>query len=396
MIEDFSISIGTKFVFGHDAVDKLGEELAQIGARRALIHHDGGSYLERSGLLDRVRKSLADAGVSYVELGGVQPNPRLSLVRRGITLVREESVDVIVPVGGGSVIDSAKAIALGVPVDFDVWDLFTGQKIPTSTLPVASVLTNPASGSESSQAVVINNAEEGEKLTLSMPLVRPELAIMDPELCCSLPKFPTACGIVDMFSHICERYFTPDADFGVVDYMAEGALRSIVAIAPKVMSDPSDYGLRAELMWTATVAQNNTLGVGRQQDWSCHLLGNELSALYDTPHGASLSIIMPSWMRASYSYNLRRFARYAREVFGIRDEDMDLRSLSVAGIEATERFFSSLDMPVCFADYGVPADGIERMLDNIDFFGDDRAIGSVARLGRRECEGIYRDAARRR
>ncbi|MDY2777877.1 MAG: iron-containing alcohol dehydrogenase [Collinsella sp.] len=393
MLNDFDIQISTRFVFGHDAEKRVGEEARALGAKKVLVHYDGGDYLEASGLLDTVRGSLESAGISFIELGGVLPNPRLSLVRRGIDLCRSEGVEAIVAIGGGSSIDSAKAIGLGAASESDVWDFFTGKAVPSRTLPVLAVLTCPAAGSESSQVVVINNDEEHAKLLVSDPVVRPAVAIMNPELSATLPPRQTACGLVDMFCHVCERYFTDDADFGVLDCMSEGVLRSIVNIAPGLMESPADYALRSEAMWIATIAQNNSLGMGRNQDWSTHVLSNELSALYDSPHGMTISAVMGSWMRYVYRENPRRFARYAREVFGIRDESMDVEALALAGIEATEDFFRSLSMPVSLVELGVGADGIEDMLDAIEFFGDDNAIGSVKRLTREDCDRIFHMAA---
>lgn len=392
-MRDFTITIGTTFVFGHDAETAIGGELAARGASRALIHHDGGSYLERDGLLASVRASLAAAGIGYVELGGVKPNPRLTLVRDGVDLARDEGVDVVVAIGGGSVIDSAKAIALGAAGEADVWDYFTGAAPAETSLPVAVVLTCPASGSESSQVSVINNEDEHLKLTLSVPVLRPAIAFMNPALSASVPAFPTACGIVDMFSHICERYFSADDEIGVIDRMAEGALRTLVDVGPRSLRDLEDYDLRAQIMWISTIAQNNTLGVGREQDWATHLIANELSALYDTPHGATLSIIMGSWMRVAADRNPMRFARYATEVFGISRLDRDERELAAAGIEATEAFFRALSMPVCFADFGLDGRDIDAMVERIEFTGPDLAIGSVARLDRAAVRRVYRMAA---
>ncbi|MFT0846268.1 iron-containing alcohol dehydrogenase [Actinomycetaceae bacterium L2_0104] len=388
MLEDFTLCISTKFIFGRDAQHRVGTELSSAGIRKVLIHHDGGAYLSATGLLPSLKQDLENAGISYVELGGVRPNPRLTLVREGIALARSEGVDAVVAVGGGSVIDSSKAIGLGAVAECDVWDLFTGAQAPARTLPVAAIVTNPASGSESSQVVVVNNAEESSKLLISDPVCRPAFAFMNPELTVSLPAFPTACGIVDMFSHVCERYFAPDTDFGVIDSMAEGALRALVAVAPLLMNDLTNYGYRAQIMWTGTIAQNNTLGVGREQDWATHALGNELSALYDTPHGATLSIVMGAWMEAACADNPERFARFGREVFGVSD-DGDALDVARRGIEATVAFFESLGMPTSFADMDIPSDGVETMLDNIEFFGPDEAIGSISRLGREECRWIY-------
>lgn len=393
MLNDFEIQIATKFVFGRDAEKKTGSELALLGVSKALLHYDGGDYLETSGLLDAVRTSLADAGIAFVELGGVMPNPRLSLVREGIELVRREGVEAIVAIGGGSSIDSAKAIGLGAASSEDVWDFFTGKAVPKVTLPVAAVLTCPASGSESSQVVVVNNDEEHAKLLVSNPVVRPAIALMNPELSVTLPPRQTACGLVDMFCHICERYFCDATEFGILDRMSEAALRTIVDIAPGIMANPRDYALRSEAMWVGTIAQNNSLGMGRNQDWVTHALSNELSAQYDTPHGMTISAIMPAWMRYVYRENPRQFARYAREVFGIRSESMDVEELALAGIEATVDLFRLLEMPVSMKELGIGLEDLDAMLDAVEFYGDDCAIGSVKRLTRDDCACIFRMAA---
>ena len=396
MLNDFDIQIGTRFVFGRGSERACGREVRALGASKVLLHYDGGDYLEASGLLDVLRASLREAGVEFIELGGVQPNPRLELVYEGISLCREHGVEAVVAVGGGSAIDSAKAIGLGAAIDGDVWDLFLGKAEPTATLPVVAVLTCPASGSESSQVVVVNNEREHAKLLVSHPVVRPAVAIMDPELSATLPARQTACGLVDMFCHVCERYFTDDADFGVLDRMSEGVLRTIVEVGPQLMEHLDDYGLRSEIMWVATIAQNNSLGMGRNQDWATHALSNELSALFDIAHGATISAVMASWMRYVRSSNPERFARFAREVFDVRDASLDVDAAGAAGIDACERFFASLGMPVSLAEIGVGEEGIEPMLDKIEFFGDDCAIGSVRRLNRDDCAEIFRMALVRR
>lgn len=392
MLNDFDIQIATRFVFGRGVEGSCGEEVRGLGASKVLLHYDGGDYLEASGLLERVRESLRSVGVEFAELGGVQPNPRLELVREGIALCRERGLEAVVAIGGGSAIDSAKAIGLGAASERDVWDFFLGKAEPVSTLPVVAVLTCPASGSESSQVVVVNNEAEHAKLLVSHPVVRPAVAIMDPELSATLPARQTACGLVDMFCHVCERYFTDDADFGILDRMSEGVLRTVVEVGPALMENLGDYGLRSEIMWAATVAQNNSLGMGRNQDWSTHALSNELSALYDIAHGATISAVMASWMRYVRPSNPERFARFAREVFGVDDASLDVDATGEAGIDACERFFADLGMPVSLQEVGVGEEGIEPMLDKIEFFGDDRAIGSVRRLSREDCAEIFRMA----
>lgn len=358
-----------------------------------LIHHDNGKFLYDTGLLSDIVSQLNMEGIQTSELGGVLPNPRLSLVREGIARVKQEKIDFILAIGGGSVIDSAKAIGLGAAADTDVWDFFTGQRQPDVTIPVGVVLTCPATGSESSAVAVVNNTDAGMKLLISHPVVRPVLAFMDPELTCSLPKFLTACGIVDMFSHVCERYFSPDDEIGVIDRMSEGILKTLAELGPKVLAEPSNYSARAEIMWIGTIAHNNTVGIGRTQDWATHEIGNELSALYDTPHGVTLSVIMGSWMRYVYRKKPMRFARYAREVFGVEWDGTDSLEAAEKGIEKTEAYFQKLGMPISFKEFGIPTDRIEDMLDRIAFHGEDRSIGGIVRLNREDCRKIYEMAA---
>lgn len=389
MLQDFNICIDTKFVFGKDAQNQIGRELKQMGIHKVLIHHDNGKFLYDTGLLEQVDKLLKQEGIETLELGGVLPNPRLSLVREGISLAKEEQVDLVLAIGGGSVIDSAKAIGLGAVTDTDVWEFFTGNTVPEKSLPTGVILTCPATGSESSAVTVVNNTDVGMKLLVSNPVVRPAIAFMNPELTYSLPKFLTACGVVDMFSHVCERYFTPDSEIGVIDRMSEGILKTLVEIGPKVLEEPSNYSYRAEIMWIGTIAHNNTVGIGRVQDWATHEIGNELSALYDTPHGATLSIIMGSWMRYIYQKSPERFARYAKEVFGVEWTKENTLEAAYAGILKTEEYFRSMGMPVSFGDFKVPTDEVEKMLDQIAFRGEDDSIGGIVRLNREDCRRIY-------
>lgn len=390
MLQNFNICINTQFVFGRDAHKQVGVELKKRGVKKVLIHHDDGKFLYDTGLLECVKNSLEKEGICTLELGGVLPNPRLSLVREGIELARNEGVDFVLAIGGGSVIDSAKSIALGAVSAVDVWEFFTGQSIPENSLPTGVILTCPATGSESSAVTVVNNTELGMKLLVSNPIVRPAIAFMNPELTCSLPKFLTACGITDMFSHVCERYFAPDDEVGVIDRMCEGILKTLVDIGPKVLDDLPNYSYRAEIMWIGTIAHNNTVGIGRVQDWATHEIGNELSALYDTPHGATLSIIMGAWMRYTYKKKPERFARYAHEVFGVPWDKKSTLETAYEGILKTEEFFRSMGMPVSFRDFDVPTDKIEEMLDRIAFNGEDQSIGGLVRLTREDCRNIYR------
>lgn len=389
MLQNFDICIGTNFIFGKDTEKRVGAELAKLGVKKVLIHHDNGKFLYDTGLLEEIKKELQKCGIQSAELGGVLPNPRLALVYEGIDLAKKENVDFVLAIGGGSVIDSSKAIAIGSLFNGDVWDLFTGKDEVKRTLPVGVILTCPATGSESSIVSVVNNTEVGMKLLISDPLIRPKIVFMNPELTFSLPKFLTACGIVDMFSHTCERYFTPDEEIGVIDCMAEGILRTLVQIGPKVLKEPTNYSYRAEIMWIGTIAHNNTIGIGRVQDWATHELGNELSALYDTPHGATLSIIMGSWMKYVSKQKPERFARYAKEVFGVEWDEMNTLQAAYEGIKRTEDFFNKMGMPVSFSEFHINTDRIEKMLDQIEFRGSDHAIGGIVRLNRNDCKKIY-------
>lgn len=389
MLQDFNICIATNFIFGKGVEKKIGTELTKLGIKKVLIHHDNGQYLFDTGLLEEIKKSLSECGILSVELGGVLPNPRLTLVYEGIQLVKEENVDFILAIGGGSVIDSAKAIGMGALFSGDVWNLYIGKSVVENTLPVGVIITCPATGSESSTVSVINNVEAGMKLLVSSPLIRPKIVFMNPELTYSLPKFLSACGIVDMFSHICERYFSTDIEIGVIDRMAEGILKTLVSIGPKVLMEPQNYSYRAEIMWIGTIAHNNTVGIGREQDWATHEIGNELSAMYDTPHGATLSIIMCSWMRYVYKQKPERFARYAKEVFDVKMNETNTVEAAYKGILMTEDFFKKMGMPISFSDYNIDTDRIEDMLDHIAFRGDDHSIGAIARLNRDDCKKIY-------
>jgi len=392
MLRDFNICIDTNFIFGRDAHKKVGEELKKNDIKSVLIHHDNGPFLYKDNLLEGIKEDLTNKGIKFNELGGVLPNPRLTLVYEGIELVRKEEISFILAIGGGSVIDSAKAIALGAVNDGDVWEFFcTGREVEKS-LPVGVVLTFPATGSESSAVSVINNKEKGEKLLVSSPVLRPKVVFMNPELTFSLPKFLTACGILDMFSHTCERYFTTDNEIGVIDRMCEGILKTLAEIGPKVIEEPSNYSYRAEIMWIGSIAHNNTVGIGRVQDWGTHEIGNELSAMYDTPHGATLSIMMGSWMKYVYKKKPERFARYAHEVFGVAFDGTNAIEAAKEGIICTEKFFKSLGMPISFSDFKVPTDHIEDMLDKIAFRGEDKSIGGIVRLNREDVRKIYKMA----
>ncbi|WP_265457943.1 iron-containing alcohol dehydrogenase [Enterococcus sp. HY326] len=389
---NFEIEIDTKFIFDDRCEERVGECIEELGYSKVLLLHDDGKFLQESGLLDTVVSSLQNSKINFWVLSGILPNPRLTIVEEGISLVKEHQIDLILAIGGGSVIDTAKAIGIGAKVNHPVWDFFEGKAIPKDTVAVSSLLTYPSAGSESSCVTVINNTEKKQKLLVSAPIIRPRMAFMNPRLTYSLPGSLTALGIVDMFSHICERYFSDSDEIGVIDRMAEGALKTIVEIGPLSISEPNNYFYRSELMWLSTIAQNNTLGIGRSQDWATHEIANELSALYDTPHGITISIIMPAWLKYVSRMRQQRVGRFAVKVFDVEESTQELSKQAEEGITALEAFFKKMKMPVSLREYGLTEIDIEALLDGINFNGDDQSIGSYYRLNRNDCREIIRIA----
>lgn len=307
----------TEFVFGKDTERQVGVLARKHGARKVMIVYGGGSVV-RSGLLDRVKQALTEAGIAYCEMGGVQPNPIDTKVYEGIEICRREGADMLLPVGGGSVIDTAKAIAAGVPYEGDFWDFYIGKAKVTRALKVAVVLTIPAAGSEGSGNTVITKVEGLQKLSLRVPeMLRPVFSIMNPELTYTLPAFQTACGIADMMVHIMERYFTNTTDVEISDRLCEGTLMAIIKEAYRVKQDPFNYEARANIMWCGTIAHNGTCGVGCEEDWASHFLEHEVSALYDVTHGAGLAVIVPAWMTFMAEHHPGKIAQFANRVFEI-------------------------------------------------------------------------------
>ncbi len=390
MLNDFTYHLYTRFIFGHDAEKKVGAELKKLGAEKILLVY-GGNSIKASGLYDCIVSQLKEEGFAYWELGGVQANPRVTLVRRGIQTVRENGIDFLLAVGGGSVIDTAKTIGVGAYYDGDIWELTAHPERKEKMLPVGVVLTYPAAGSESSTSAVLTNDELDPpvKVGINAPFERPVIAFENPELTFSLPPRLTACGIADMYIHIWERYFSTNS-FGSMDYMAESLMRALTVLGPKLMKDPQNYELRSEIMWIGTIAHNDTVGLGRPQEWTTHGLGHELSALYDTTHGASLTIMGPSWMKYVYKENLERFARYAKEVFHIEKEDGEEAAL--AGIYATQKFFSSIGCPVCFRDENLPTDKLEYMARHVLDLRHREEMGTIMKLRYEDILKIYQNA----
>lgn len=388
-MQDFIFQNRTKILFGRNMELRVGEETA-VYSKRVLLHHSGG-HVVSSGLLDKVKDSLKHSGVSWVELSGVKPNPRLSLVHTGIDLCRKEGLDFILAVGGGSVIDSAKAIAAGVPYPGEVWDFYEGQALPETALPVATVLTIPAAGSEASPGSVITNEAGPWKRGLNAEVLRPVFSILNPELTYSLPAYQTACGIADMMAHIMERYFTTLTDVELTDRLCEAALRTIIRNAPVVMNDGDNYAARSEIMWAGTIAHNDLLGTGRIGDWATHDIEHELSALYDIAHGAGLAVVFPAWMEYNLLVDVKRFARFAEEVFGVDGLYYDYEQTARQGIERLKAFYRSIGLPASFKEAGLPTERIPELARQAVRKGK---LGNYRKLDAADVEAILRLAAR--
>ena len=366
---------------------QTGELVRKYGASKVLIVYGGGSVV-RSGLLERVKQTLAQTGIPCLELGGVQPNPIDTKVYEGIDLCRREGVDFVLAVGGGSVIDTAKAIAAGVPYEGDFWDFYIQKATVSSALKVAVVLTIPAAGSEGSGNSVITKVSTLQKMSLRAPeLLRPRFSIMNPELTFTLPPYQTAAGIVDMMAHIMERYFTNTADTEIADRLCEGTLKAIITEAPRVMADPKDYGARANIMWSGMIAHNGTCGVGNEEDWASHFMEHEISALYDATHGAGLAVIFPAWLTWMASHHVEKVAQYAARVWDVPVSE-DLKAMALEGVARLKSFFTSIGMPVNFAQLGVEHPDIELLVEHLHANKGEQ-VGCYVRLGRKETREIY-------
>lgn len=400
-MNDFVYYSPTEFIFGRGVTDSVGSHVAARGFKRALLVYGKGSVV-RTGTLDRVKKSLAAAGVEAVELAGVRPNPEVGLVREGIALARERDVDFVLPVGGGSTIDCAKAIAFGVPYGGDVWDFFSKKATIAACLPIACVLTIPAAGSEGSNSCVISNDELGMKSGTNSNLFRPQIAFMDPELTFTLPAYQTAAGVTDMVAHVCERYFSGTGSSSLTDNIATGIIRSLMDEAPVALSDAENYDARANIMWAGTLAHNDIAGcglsataTGRAGGWESHALEHELSA-FDTSitHGAGLAVVMPAWMRYVWRENPSRFLEFGQQVFGIEpvdDIDEAIEDAVTATIDELQGFFAELGMPVKLGEFGIAPDDIDKLLPTLKA-NKGEVFGGFKKLTMEDAKAIYLSA----
>ena len=388
-MDNFTFYAPTYFSFGKDTEMDTGKYVRRFGGSKVLVHFGGGSVV-RSGLLDRVKQSLEAEGLSYVELGGVKPNPRSGLVYEGIDLCRKEGVDFVLAVGGGSTIDSAKAIAAGVVYDGDFWDFYQG-KLVTQALPIGTVLTIAAAGSEGSPDSVITYEDGMFKRGATGEGLRPKFTILNPALTQTLPPYQTACGVTDIMAHLYERYLTNTTDVECTDRVIEALLLTMINEAPKVMADPNDYQARANIMWAGMMAHNNCCGVGRSQDWASHDIEHELSAIYDCAHGAGLAVVMPAVFTYNMQHNVMRFAQAAVRVWGCQMDFEHPERTAKAGIEALRSFLISIGMPKNFAELGAKEEDIERMAHTA-CQGDARtgSIGGFVSLNQKDVENIYR------
>jgi len=386
-MNNFVFQNATKIIFGKETEAQVGLETKKH-ADKVLLHYGGGS-IKQSGLYDIIIQSLKDAGVGYVELSGVQANPRLSLVYEGIKICREEYISFILAVGGGSVIDSAKAISVGVPYDGDVWDFYTGKAKVDKALPIGTVLTIPAAGSDSSPSSVITNEDGWYKRGLSSEHIRPVFSILNPELTYTLPDYQTACGAADIMAHIMERYFTNVKSVELTDRLCEATLKTMINNVPKVLLNPLSYSARAEIMWAGTIAHNDLLGTGRAGDWASHDIEHELSAIYDIAHGAGLAIIFPAWMSYVYKQDISRFAQFAARVWDVEYNAFNPEETALKGIEKLKEFFSFIGLPVSLEEADIDDSRIDEMADKCTG-SDTHTVGSFKKLNKADVANIYR------
>ena len=385
---NFNFYNGTEIVFGKGKENDVGEYAAVYG-KNVLLHYGGGS-IKKSGLYDKVVKSLKDQGMEIFELAGVKPNPRLSLVREGIDICRKENIDIILAIGGGSTIDSAKAIATGVPYDGDVWDFYTGKAAPDKALPLGTVLTIPAAGSESSWGSVITN-EEGwlKRPGAENYHLYPKFSILNPELAFTLPKNQIGYGVSDILAHLFERYFTNTKKVDLTDRMLEAVMKTIINNAPIVMENQEDYDAWGEIMLGGAFAHNNSLHSGRVSDWGSHMIEHELSGIYDIAHGEGLAIIFPAWMKYVYKHDIDRFVQFAHRVWNVEIDYFDKEKTALAGIAAYEDFLQSIELPIKLSEINIGSDKFDEMSTKATGFGA-YTLGNFVTLKKEDIFNIFK------
>jgi len=386
-MDNFTFQNPTKIIFGKDSENNVGTEVSNY-SNKVLLHYGGGT-IKKTGLYDRVVASLKEAGIAFVELAGVKPNPRLSLVQEGIKLCRDNEITFILAVGGGSVIDSAKAISIGVPYSGDVWDFYLGKTVPEKALPIGTILTIPAAGSESSTGTVITNEDGFYKRAVNSELVYPRFSILNPELTYTLPKYQVACGAADILAHLMERYFTNSQHVELMDRMIEATMKTVINNVTTVLKQADNYDSWAEIMWSGTVAHNNLLNTGRVGDWGSHDIEHELSGIYDVAHGAGLAVVFPAWMKYVYKHDINRFAQFAVRVWNVENSFWSPEKTAVEGIKRLENFLGSIGLPTNLKELGITDNRLEEMASKATS-SDTSTVGNFIKLNKNDVFNILK------
>lgn len=386
-MQNFEYFTPTKVLFGKGTENQVGELIQSRNCKRVLIHY-GQGHVVSTGLLEKITLQLSKLKIQYELLGGVKPNARLSKVHEGILICREKKIDFILAIGGGSVIDSAKAIGYGVYYDGEVWDLFEKKAFPKKSLPVGVVLTHAASGSEmSSTAGITNDIVGNMKRGCTSDIGRCVFAVMNPELTMSLSEYQTSCGCVDIFMHTVERYFSSEEGMEITDSIAEALMRTVIKNSLLLKENPNDYNARAEIMWAGSLSHNGLTGCGSQGDWACHQLEHALSGIYDVTHAAGLSAIWGSWARYVVHSKPERFAAFAERVMGVSCEQRNVMERALCGIKEVENFFIKLNMPISLKQLklGLTNDSLRKIVYYCSY-KNTRCIGDIKKI---DCEGMY-------
>lgn len=381
---NFEYSQPTNIIFGKDTHKEIGKHVAKHAKNILIVY--GSERIKKSGLLSEVKLSLDKEGISYTLLGGVKPNPRLSLAYEGIEICKAKNIELVLAIGGGSPIDTAKAIAVGTKYSGDVWDLYLKKDVFEQALPVATILTIAAAGSEASTGSVITNDQTGYKRDYNSECAIPVFSILNPELTCSVPDYQTACGSADIMMHDIERYFTNDKDVDITDRLCEAVLLCIIDNTSNALKTPTDYEVRANIMWAGTIAHNNLLSTGRTGDWSSHGMGHEIGAMFDVAHGATLSIVCPAWMMYVYKHDIARFKKFATRVMGISAEGHSDEEVALEGIAALKAFFASIGLPTSLGEVSIDETSIDEMAQKCTIFGN---IGNFVSLDKEAIKAIY-------
>lgn len=385
-MNNFVFKNATEIIFGKDTENLIGDKIKKY-ADKVLFCYGGGS-IKKSGLYDKVVNCLKKNNIEFKELSGVKPNPRLKLVEEGIKLCHENNINFILAVGGGSVVDTAKAISIGVPYSGDVWDFYIGKDKVKKAIPVGVIITLPATGSEASNSSVITNEDGMLKKGLNCELTRPSFSIMNPELTYTLPAYQTACGAADIMSHVMERYFTNVKHVDLTDRLCEATLRTVINNVKIVLKEPENYDARAEIMWAGTIAHNDLLSTGRIGDWGSHKIEHELSAMYDIAHGAGLSIIFPAWMKYVYKHDINRFVQFAVRVWDVNLAFSSYEAIAIEGIERLTKFFVDINLPVKLKDANIEYDKFNEMADKCTSNGT-ATVGQFIKLNKEDVINIY-------